>query len=253
MALAGPPTAIAELRRTLERMESHASSELGCLPFDIGRVDERLPGGGLALGHLHEVMEGGPAAEYAGHATLFVAGILARLPGPVLWCLRGRDLFAPALSRVGLHPDRLIFCETWKDSEVLPAMEEGLRCKGLAGVVGELVALPLKASRRLQLAAGDSGVTALAIHRWRTQNEKNRAGEPNAAATRWRVSPHPSPLAGFEGLPRQQWEVELLRVRGGEPHSWILQGCDEKGYLALPAIPAERSAATAGPQRAFAG
>ena len=253
MAPASPPTAIAELRRQLESMESHAGSELCVLPFGISDVDERLPGGGLALGHLHEVMEAGAASEYAGLATLFAAGILARLPGPVLWCLRGRDLFAPALSRIGLHPDRVIFCETWKDSEVLPAMEEGLRCKGLAGVVGELVSLPLKASRRLQLAAGDTGVTALAIRRWRTQSDKSQASEPNAAATRWRVSPHPSPQTGFEGLRRQQWQVELLRVRGGEPHSWILEACDAAGHLALPAVSAERSAATAEPRRALAG
>jgi protein ImuA len=253
MAKASPPTAIAELRRTLERMEYRAGGVHSVLSFGSAEIDSRLPGGGLALGHLHEVMEGGPASQYAGLATLFTAGILARLPGPVLWCLRGRDLFAPALSRIGLHPDRLIFCETWKDSEVLPAMEEGLRCKGLAGVVGELANLPLKASRRLQLAAAKSGVTALAIHRWHTQGDKNRASEPNAAATRWRVSPHPSQHAGFEGLPRQRWHIELLRVRGGEPHDWIVEATDAAGYLALPAVSAERSAATAEPRRALTG
>ena len=72
------------------------------LPFGVEAVDEHLPGGGLALGHLHEVIEAGAASEYAGLATLFTAGILARLSGPVLWCLRGRDLFAPALARIGL-------------------------------------------------------------------------------------------------------------------------------------------------------
>jgi len=252
MATASLPITIADLRRSLERRESRVGGASGVLPFGIPDIDSRLPGGGLALGHLHEVMEGGPTSEYAGLATLFAAGILARLSGPVLWCLRGRDLFAPALSRIGLHPDRLIFCETWKDSEVLPAMEEGLRCKGLAGVVGELVSLPLKASRRMQLAAADSGVTALALHRWYTQSDKQRASEPNVAATRWRVSPHPSPHTGFEGLPRQQWRVELLRVRGGEPHEWTVEATNAAGYLALPAIPAERSAAAAEPQRAFA-
>jgi protein ImuA len=94
-----------------------------------------MAGGGLCLGHLHEIIEAGPASEHAGIATLFAAGILARLSGPVLRCLRGRDLFAPALARIGLHPDRVIYCETWKDRDVLPAMEEGLRCKGLSGVV----------------------------------------------------------------------------------------------------------------------
>ena len=55
------------------------------------------------------------------------------LQGPVLWCLHSRDLFAPALARVGLHPDRVIYCETWKDAEILPAMEEGCELRGLRG------------------------------------------------------------------------------------------------------------------------
>src|SRR4051812_13279398 len=44
-----------------------------------------------------------------------------------------RDLFAPALAAVGLHPDRVIYAETHRESEVLAATEEGLRHKGLAG------------------------------------------------------------------------------------------------------------------------
>ena len=100
-------------------------------------------------------------------------GVVARLAGPVLWCLRGRDLFAPALARIGLHPDRVIYCETWKDREVLPAMEEGLKCRGLAAVVGEATRLSLTASRRLQLAAGESGVTAILIRRWHNATEKS--------------------------------------------------------------------------------
>jgi hypothetical protein len=152
-------------------------------------LDIHLPSGGLPLGHLHEVIEGGPASEYAGIATLFIAGILARIPGPVLWCLRGRDLFAPALARIGLHPDRVIYCETWKDRDVLPAMEEGLRCAGLAGVVGEVTRLSLTASRRLQLCAGQSGVTALALRRWHNTTEKAIAGEPTNFAGRI-VRPH---------------------------------------------------------------
>lgn len=253
MAAASPTTAIAELRRQLERMEAHGPAEGSVLPFRVPELDIHLPNGGLPLGHLHEVIEGGPASEYAGIATLFIAGILARIPGPVLWCLRGRDLFAPALARIGLHPDRVIYCETWKDRDVLPAMEEGLRCAGLAGVVGEVTRLSLTASRRLQLCAGQSGVTALALRRWHNTTEKALAGEPNAAATRWRISPTPSPASGFEGLQRQHWLVELLRLRGGEPHVWTLEACNAQGYLAVPAALAERPAATEQPRRAAAG
>src|SRR3954469_21236262 len=120
------------------------------------------------------------AGGYAACALLFAAGILARLPGPVLWCLHSRDLFAPALARVGLHPDRIIFCETWKDAEILPAMEGGLRMRGLAGVVGELNRISLTPSRRLQLAAETSGVPALIIRR-----SAEHLSESNAAMTRW--------------------------------------------------------------------
>ena len=157
------------------------------LPFGIKEIDEALPGGGLALGAVHEFSEEGPRGGYAACALLFAAGILARLPGPVLWCLHSRDLFAPALARVGLHPDRIIFCETWKDAEILPAMEEGLRMRGLAGVVGELNRISLTPSRRLQLAAETSGVPALIIRR-----SAEHLSESNAAMTRWRISPAPS-------------------------------------------------------------
>jgi protein ImuA len=198
--------------------------------------------------YVHEAIEVGGTGHFAGLGTLFAAGIFARTQGPVLWCLHGRDLFMPALSRVGLHPDRVIFCGTWNDRDVLPAMEEGLKCKSLAGVVGEVTRLSLTASRRLQLAAAESGVTAFIIRLWRNTTEKNATNEPNAAATRWRIAPHPSTTGGFDGMPRQLWQVELLRARGGEPHSWILEACDATGHLALPAALAERSVA-AGEQR----
>jgi protein ImuA len=253
MARASPPTSIAEMRRYLERVDRHGREQSEVLRFGVAAIDERLPHGGLPRGHLHEAIEGGPAGQYAGLATLFVAGILARMQGPVLWCLRGRDLFAPALARVGLHPDRVIFCETWKDRDVLPAMEEGLKCGGLAGVVGEVSRLSLNASRRLQLCAGESGVTALIIRRWHNIAEKNASGEPNATATRWRVSPSPSPANGFDGLPRQHWHLDLMRARGGEPHSWVVEACDATGHLALPAALAERSVAASKQRRAATG
>ena len=53
-------------------------------------MDAALPAGGLRLGALHEVAGGGPSAVHGAAAVLFVAGVLARLPGPVLWCLRQR-------------------------------------------------------------------------------------------------------------------------------------------------------------------
>lgn len=240
------PSLLADLRQTMERVSSKRRRR-DVLPFGIPEVDTRLPSAGLSLGAVHEISEGGVRSAEAAIAPLFAAGILARIAGPVLWCLHSRDLFAPALARVGLHPDRVIYCETWKDSEILPAMEDGLRHRGLAGVVGELMCLPLTPSRRLQLAAEDSGVVALVIRRSHQNLE-----DANAAFSRWRVSPAPS--AGNQPLElgRARWNVELLRCRGAEPHSWLLEACDAKGRLSVPADVRDRSRPAQGQERASA-
>ena len=151
----------------------------------------------------------------------------------------------PRLRASALHPDRVIFCETWKDRDVLPAMEEGLKCGGLAGggrrslaFVAERVAPPATcapakaASRRSSFAAGT------------TRRKRSQAGEPNAAATRWRISPHPSPAERLRWVAAPALASWICCAsRGGEPHSWILEACDATGHLALPAALAERSAA----------
>ena len=69
MAMASPQMPIAELRHWLARMESHSRTSAALLPFGLAEVDAHVPGGGLQLGHLHEVIEGGAASEYAGLAT----------------------------------------------------------------------------------------------------------------------------------------------------------------------------------------
>ncbi|WP_183567350.1 ImuA family protein [Methylorubrum rhodinum] len=231
---------MAELRRLAEPAAT-ARTGGAVLPFGASGLDGALPGGGLALGALHQIHEGGPRGRYAASAVLFAGGILARLDGPVLWCLHSRDLFAPALARVGLHPDRVVYCETWRDAEVLPAMEEGLRHRGLAGVVGELTRMALTPSRRLQLAAEGSGVTALVLHR--VCAGEAAEPEPSAARTRWRVSPAPSDTDNPRHLGRPRWRLDLQRCRGGAPGSWIVEACDAQGRLAVPALLADRPAA----------
>jgi protein ImuA len=186
-------------------------------------------------------MEAGAASEHSACAALFVAGILARLKGPVLWCLKSRDLFAPALASVGLHPDRVIYAETRREAEILPAVEEGLRHRGLAGVVGEVARLGLTPSRRLQLAAEESGVPALLIRRWRNDAERASGAEPSAATTRWRVTAAPSRALPAPGIGRERWLVELIRCKGAEANAWTLETCDAKGRLALSSDVADRS------------
>lgn len=212
------------------------------LPLRLPEVDRALPGGGIALGALHEIAGTGPEVEHGAAATLFVAALLGRLRGPVLWALAQADLFAPALAAVGLAPHRVIYVEA--GTAVLLAMEEGLRQPGLAGVVGEVGALGLTASRRLQLAAEASGALAVALRRSR-RFDNPALDAPSAAVTRWRVSALPSPEGPADTLERPRWRLDLVRARGAETGSWIVEAPDAKGRLTLAADLADRPAAPA--------
>jgi protein ImuA len=238
------PAALDALRRQVRLIETADATLRQVLPFGVPAIDDRLPGGGLAVGALHEVAGGADGALHGAAAARFAAGILARSEGPVLWCLRQRDLFAPALAQVGLPPDRVIFAEAGDEAGVLACMEEGLRWPGLAGVVGEVAKLSMTASRRLQLAAEKSGQMAIAIRRWRRVADAADLGQPTAAATRWRVSALPSSPLPTAGVGRPRWFLELFRCRAGEAFDLEIEACDAKGHLRLPAALADRPAAS---------
>jgi protein ImuA len=242
---------LARLRAQIARIEP-TRSEHGrpttssrVVPFGIHAIDHALPSHGLLLGALHQVTGAGPDTEHGAAAAQFLAGVLARTEGPVLWVVERQDLFAPGLACAGLHPARLLFAEAGK--EVLAAMEEGLAHPGLAAVVGELAGrLSLVASRRLQLAAEQSGVMAALLRRSRIFNDPEIAA-PNAAVTSWRIAALPSnpPLPhapSVAGLGNALWRLELTRCRGGEPGSWIVEVGNATGRLTLVAGVAHGSA-----------
>lgn len=240
-----PPT-LAHLRDTIARLEGLAARpRKPILPFGLTEIDRHLPNAGLPLGRLHEVAGTGPETEHATAATLFTAGLAARLKGPVLWIIHQSDLFAPGLAAVGLSPSRIIYAHAPQPAAILLSMEEGLRAPGLAAVVAELPGkLTLTASRRLQLAAETSGVTAFVLRRSRRHNDPVLA-DPIAAVTRWRLSTLPSPppfpdAPDVPGLGPAWWRLDLVRCRGAEPVSWIVEACDAKGHLRLAADPAGR-------------
>ncbi|MBJ7483496.1 damage-inducible protein [Brevundimonas sp.] len=244
-----PVAELAALRARIEGLEAAGRPRAGVLPFGVSSLDAALPQGGLALGALHEVAGGGEGAVDGAAAALFAAGIAARLPGQVLWCVTRPDLFAPALKQVGLDPDRILYLEAGDEKSLLACFEEGLRHGGLGAVVAEVARLSMTASRRLQLAAEGSGVTAIAVRRWRRAAEAADFGQPTAAVTRWRVTPQPSSPLPAPGVGRPRWFVELIRCRAGDCADFSLEACDEEGRLAVPAELANRSVAPAAGRR----
>jgi protein ImuA len=234
--------AIEGLRECIRRLEGAAGCRRTVLPFGIKAIDRHLPGGGLALGALHEVAGGGNGAIDGAAAALFAAGIAARTSGFVLWCLTRQDLFAPALAQAGLVADRVIYAEAGDEKSVLICFEEGLRHGGLGAVVAEVARLSMTASRRLQLAAERSGSIGLAIRRWRRLAEAADFGQPTASVTRWRVIVLPATPLPVPGVGRPRWQLELIRCRAGESADFEVEACDAKGRLALPSNLAHGSA-----------
>ena len=190
----------------------------------------------LALGCLHEVT-GDPGDLCA--ATGFAVGLVTRLSqysnagagAPVLWCGRALTshehgaLYAPGLDEFGLGPERLLVVRARTDTQVLWAMEEGLRCRGLGAVVGELDDPGFTPSRRLQLAAEASGVTAVLL---RTQS-----AAATGAVTRWHVTSAPTRQNAEINIPR--WRVQLERHRGGALGEWNVEWRNETGDFSVAA------------------
>jgi protein ImuA len=278
------PKLVEELRHQIARIERGGERQAGeaVLPFGLAEIDQRLPNGGLALGMLHEVSGLGPDEEDGSAPAAFIAGICARLAPakPVLWCQAGpEDLYGPGLAIYGFKPERLLLARARNMTELLWAMEEGLHTRSVAAVVGEISDLSSAASRRLQLVAETSGVTAFILRRLRTvrttgKNKSFRTNPtgvgdkeglensllssatpsifypealgnraPNAAVTRWNVVSLPGvPLRGEPGLGRARWRLDLWRARGAAPANWIVEACNATGYLALPAALADGTA-----------
>ena len=226
----------------------------------MDEIDAHLPEAGLAPG-LHEIAGRGRDLQAATTPALLAGSLFAHGPrtrAPVLWVVERRDLFMPGLAATGLEARRVLMVEAGRD--VLAVAEEAARNPALAGVVFEWGGgLGLTASRRLLLAAEEGGVPVIAIRRPHVAAPPGTVSPvdaPNAALTRWRIATLPSrPIDPIDTGPftltmgRALWRLELVRARGAEPASWIVEAFDETGRLAVPAVSGHRTAETAGPAR----
>lgn len=136
---------------------------------------------------------------------------------------------------------RVIHVVAAKPEDALFALEEGVRCRDLACVIGEIVgnprALDFTASRRLSLAAEKHGVPLFLV---RLDADRDLS----SARMRWQIrSAASSPPRWNEAAPGiPAWHCELFRARIHAPGEWIL--CDDGTALAARRPPvAERASA----------
>lgn len=239
-------TALAQLR-----VIATSTGECRSLPFHIDALDGRL-GGGLRAGALHEIAPYTASLADDASATLFLAGIAARearsVRAPVLWVSCRNDLYAPGLAQAGLCSADVIHAQPRDDASLLAVVEDAVRDGTPSAVVAEASKVSMVATRRLQLAAAEADLPVLLLRRQR-RRAIDPFAEPSAAWTRWRVGSAPSARLVVAGVGRARWSLELVRQRNGQPFSIIVEGCDETGRLAVPAVSAHRAAETAGTGR----
>ncbi len=185
----------------------------------LGIIKNAFPNNQFPVGAVHEFISVSP--EEATATDGFVAGILASLMrkgGATIWISANPTIFPPALQAFGIEPDKIIFIDLQKEKEILWAIEESLKCEGLAAVVGELPELSFTTSRRLQLAVEQSRVTGFIL-----RNNPRNIGT-TACLTRWKITPMPSRLNGsMPGVGFPRWKVDLLKVRNGKPGNWQVE------------------------------
>jgi protein ImuA len=179
---------LAELRHSLARYDLPPDRP----PVALGHPQaDAVLGGGLRRGALHEVFaEGWSAGGFAVLLALLAAG-----RKPLFWIRPDYEAMEyGALSPVGLlelggDPRQLILVRTKNAAEALCAASDILACPHVGAVLLEIEGMPkcldLVASRRLAFAAGESGVTILALR-------NGAQAEPSAALTRWQVASAPS-------------------------------------------------------------
>ncbi|MFD2599636.1 ImuA family protein [Sphingobacterium corticis] len=192
----------------------------------LGVIEQVFPHGTFPLGCVHEFL--GFHSEDRAASSGFIAGILSKLmekDGVCFWISTSPIIYPPAMSSFGISPDRLVFVRMSTEREVLWAVEEALKCKGLAAVVGEVSQLSFVESRRLQLAVEESRVTGFILRR----SEKNM--HATACVARWQIRSLPSAAVDeLPGIGFPCWEVSLLKVRNGKTGKWKVSWLVEDGF-----------------------
>ena len=219
---------IEELRHFLA--QTGPSPERPALSFGVAEAD-RVLGGGIAPGALHEVY----ARDWAAGGFAACLAILAAGSKPLFWvrpdyeALEYGALHAQGLAELGGRPENLFLVRTANAAEALAAASDILACAPVGALLLELSGMPramdLVASRKLNFAANLSGVTAIVLR-------EGAQAMPSAAQTRWQVSAAPSPGMDDWGLP--SFRAELVRNRLGPTGNWQLTWNPDDGIFREP-------------------
>lgn len=181
-------------------------------------LDALLPAGGLQRGTLLEWFPA-PPGSHGGSQRGSGAGTLAMLlaraalgeGGALVVMDRRRTFYPPAAAALGIDWERLILVRAPSEADELWALDQALRCPGVAAVWAPLEKLGAHDFRRLQLAAETSGAIGLLLRPSRLR------GQPSWAHLQLLVTPRlraASQQPGPSSSVNRRLRVELIRIRG---------------------------------------
>ena len=204
---------IAQLKEDILQLEGFKpQTAIKEVDFGLGPLEKAFPYSQFPTSALHEFLcdEEEHTASTNGFLSILLS-VLMQNEKSCIWISPFPQVFPPALKKFGIHPDRIIFIQLRKDRDILWAMEEALKCAGLAAVIAELHDFNFAQSRRLQLTIENSRITGFVL---RKNSEKINT---TACTARWRITPLPSFIErGLPGVGFPQWQVELLKVKNGK-------------------------------------
>ncbi|HVV27930.1 MAG TPA: hypothetical protein VHC40_08190 [Rhizomicrobium sp.] len=223
---------IAELRHVIARYG--LPPDRSPAPLGHARADGCL-GGGLRPGALHEVF----AQDWGAGGFALLLALLAASGRPLFWvrpdyeALEHGAVSPQGLAELGGDPRHLLLVRAPHAREALAAANDILACPHVGALLleigGEPKCLDLVASRRLTLAAAESGVTIILLR-------EDADAAPSAALTRWEVGSAPSPPFDDDwGNP--VFEAALTRHRLGGLGRFRMRWDCEKGVFADPLRP----------------
>ncbi len=192
--------------------------------IDLGLLEAAFPNKVFPTAAVHELISYNSIDATCTSGFLSVVlGKLMPPGGSCLWIstVPRRSVYPPALKGFGVNPERILFVDAQRPKDALWAVEEALKCSALSAVVGEINELSFSDSRRLQIAVEKSQVTGF-IHRYSPKTEN-----PVACVSRWKITALASELLNAKpGLGFPRWNIDLVKVKNGLPHSWQVQWSD---------------------------
>jgi hypothetical protein len=256
---------VCALQQQLRQMEAatRAAREPPA-PWGCAQLDALLPEGGLPRGAL---MEWFPASQHergggAGTLAMTAARVLLAAGGALVVVDRRQTFYPPAAAALGIDLERLILVRPKTAQDEVWAIDQALRCAGVAAVWAQLEKLGGHDFRRLQLAAESGGAVGLFVRPAWLRGQPSWAHLQIAVtpiASGGRKSPEyaASSSGAAKGLPSvangkasfstlrfsaseaRRLRVEILRVRGSAPamaKSIEIEIDDDGRLRAVPAL-----------------